>query len=281
MTYALPIAYAFFTWWFCTGIIFYLDGLPIRTFRWSMMGATAVLILSIWGLYNLSGNMALHAAFMAFACGVLAWGWLEISLYMGYVTGPRKKRCTAGCSGWKHFIHAVEANLWHELAILAVASAIIAVSWNGTNQIGMWTFLVLWWMHLSARLNVFLGVRNVSEEFVPAHMDVLKGFLTRKPMNLLFPISVTVLTGAAVVIFTALYSAGTEFEATSLALLGALLVLGLLEHWLLMLPLPAEKLWRWALSSAKGTTKSQSDLTKKGSKEELGDSSGSIIRSTA
>ena len=49
-------------------------------------------------------------------------------------------------------------------------------------------------MHLSARLNVFLGVRNVSEEFVPAHMEVLKSFLTRKPMNLLFPVSVTAAT---------------------------------------------------------------------------------------
>jgi len=269
MSYALPIAYAVFTWWFCTGIIFYLDGLPVRTFRWSMLAATAVLILSIWGLWNLSDNTASHAPFIAFTCGVLAWGWLEISLYMGYVTGPRTKRCMVGCSGWRHFIHAVEANLWHELAILAVAFTIVAVSWDGSNQIGMWTFLVLWWMHLSARLNVFLGVRNVSEEFVPAHMDVLKGFLTRKPMNLLFPVSVTVLTGVAVVVFMAATSADTAFETTSLALLGALLTLGLLEHWLLMLPLPAEKLWRWALSTGKETTETQADLAKKINQKKL------------
>ena len=66
--------------------------------------------------------------------------------------------------------------------------------WDSQNHVGLWTYLLLWMMHLSARLNVFLGVRNVSEEFVPARMEVLKSFLTRKPMNLLFPVSVTAAT---------------------------------------------------------------------------------------
>ena len=43
MDYALPIAYALLLWWFATGLIFYLDQLPVRTFKWSMAGGTAVL----------------------------------------------------------------------------------------------------------------------------------------------------------------------------------------------------------------------------------------------
>ena len=38
---------------------------------------------------------------------------------------------------------------------------------------------------------MFLGVPNLTEEFLPEHLHYLKSFLSRKPMNLLFPVSVT------------------------------------------------------------------------------------------
>jgi putative photosynthetic complex assembly protein 2 len=249
MAYTLPIAFALFLWWVSTGLIFFLDSLPVKTFKWSMLGATAVFAVSVYGLWDTADNPTVASAYCAFACGLLAWGWHEMSLYMGFVTGPRKHRCKAGCAGWAHFGHAIAANLWHELAIIATAILFVVLSWGGANQIGSWTFLLLWWMHLSARLNVFLGVRNVSEEFVPAHMEVLKGFLTRKPMNLLFPVSVTVSTVAAAVLFLEAADASSGFEITGLTLLGTLMVLALIEHWFLMLPLPMDRLWRWSLAS--------------------------------
>ena len=43
----------------------------------------------------------------------------------------------------------------------------VALTWGGANQVGTWTFLVLWVMRLSAKLNVFLGVPNLTER-VPA-----------------------------------------------------------------------------------------------------------------
>jgi hypothetical protein len=33
---AAPVLFALFAWWFSTGIIIYLDGLPRHTYRWSM-----------------------------------------------------------------------------------------------------------------------------------------------------------------------------------------------------------------------------------------------------
>ena len=39
----LAIVYAVLTWWFTTGVILFLDGLPRTTFRWSMAGATLIL----------------------------------------------------------------------------------------------------------------------------------------------------------------------------------------------------------------------------------------------
>jgi putative photosynthetic complex assembly protein 2 len=96
---------------------------------------------------------------------------------------------------------------------------------------------------------VFLGVRNVSEEFVPPHMDVLKSFLTKKPMNLLFPVSVTVLTVAAVMLFMNGAAADSDKEAVSAMLIGSLMALAIFEHWLLMVPLPIDRIWRWSKAS--------------------------------
>jgi len=108
--------------------------------------------------------------------------------------------------------------------------------------------MILWAMRLSAKLNVFLGVPNLAEEFLPEHLHCLKSFLTKKPMNLLFPVSVTVSTLiAALLVQGALAAEAGAFQATGLTLLAVLLALAILEHWFLVLPLPDAALWSWAL----------------------------------
>ena len=250
--YILPALFALFVWWLSTGLIMYLDGLPRRTFRWSMLGATILLGASLWGLAASSGDVSVRGAYCAFSCGLLAWGWQEISFYMGFVTGPRGAPCAEGCSGWRHFGHAIQTSLWHELAIIASGAAVVALTWHRPDQVGTWTFMVLWWMHQSAKLNVFLGVRNLNEEFLPEHLQFLRSFLTKKSMNLLFPISITV----SMVIMVRLVQAATAahastFDAVGYSFLSAMMGLAILEHWLLMLPLPAAALWGWSLKSRK------------------------------
>ena len=248
--YVYPILFALFVWWFSTGAIIFLDNLPQRTFRYSMVGATLLLFASAYGLARTSGDTTLRGAYAAFTFGMLAWGWQEISFYMGFVTGPRKAACRDGCGGWAHFGHAIQTSLWHELAIIFCAAAVVALTWGQPNQIGTWTFMVLWWMHQSAKLNVFLGVRNLNEEFLPEHLAFLKGFLTKKPMNLLFPVSVTVSTVICVRLVQAAGAPGASaFAASGFTFLATMMALAILEHWFLVLPLPAAKLWHWGLRS--------------------------------
>ena len=250
--YILPALFALFAWWFSTGLIMYLDGLPRRSFRWSMLGATVLLAASLWGLQASSAELSVRAAYCAFTCGLLAWGWQEISFYMGFVTGPRRAPCPEGCGGWRHFGHAIQTSLWHELAIIASGAAVIGLTWHQPNQVGTWSFMVLWWMHQSAKLNVFLGVRNLNEEFLPEHLQFLRSFLKKKSMNLLFPVSITV----SMVIMVRLVQAATaahasDFEAAGFTFLATMMGLAIVEHWLLMLPLPAAALWGWSLKSRK------------------------------
>lgn len=245
--YGYPVLYALFVWWFSTGLIIYLDNLPQRTFRWSMLGGTAVFAIALYRLGATANDTSLTGVYGAFTYGVLAWGWQEMSFFMGYVTGPRKHACAHGCSGWAHFRHGVESSLYHELAIIATAVAIVALTWGGANQTGTWTFVVLWVMRQSAKLNVFLGVRNLSEEFVPAHLAYLKSFLRRKPMNLLFPLSVSASSAVLVVLIQRAAAAATPLEAAELTFLVTMLALAIAEHWFLVLPLPFAELWTWVL----------------------------------
>ncbi len=253
--YGFPTLFALFAWWFSTGAIMYLDGLPRRTFKWSIIGASVLAVLSLWATAATRNDTSIRAAYAAFTYGLLAWGWQEISFYMGYVTGPRRAPCPEGCGGWKHFGHAVQTSLWHELAIIASAIAITAAAWHGPNHIAVWTFMVLWWMHQSAKLNVFLGVRNLNEEFLPEHLQFLRSFLTKKPMNLLFPFSITISTVILVrLVQAAVAPHAARFDRAGFCFLSVLMALAVLEHWLLVLPLPAAKLWGWSLSSRKTQT---------------------------
>ncbi len=242
----LPIVFAVFIWWFSTGLILWLDGLPRTTFRWSLVVSSALAIAGLAGLVHTAGKSDVASAYCAFTCALLVWGWHELSFLTGWITGPRKTGSPPGASEDTRFLHAVQAILWHELGILAAGMVIVAITWNEPNQVGTWTFLVLWIMRTSSKLNLFLGVRNFSEEFLPAHLLYLKSFFRRRAMNLLFPLSVTAATVVAWRIYAAALEAGPA-ASTGLLLVDTMLVLAIVEHWLLVLPIPATALWRWAM----------------------------------
>lgn len=250
-SYLAPAAFALFVWWSSTGAIIYLDGLPQRTFKWSMAGATLVALASLYGIWLSTSDDSLGGAYLAFAGALGLWAWHEISFYMGYVTGPRRHACRHGCRGWRHFGHALMVSLWHELAILVSFAIVLWMSWDAHNQVALWTFVILWWMHESARINVFLGVRNLNEHFLPEHLAYLKSFLASRPMNLLFPFSVTISTVVCAYLGLAAYQAADPFGQAAYAFMTAMMVLAILEHWFLVLPIPAEAMWNWSMKSRK------------------------------
>jgi putative photosynthetic complex assembly protein 2 len=251
--YVFPSLFALFVWWFSTGAIIFLDNLPRKTFKWSMLGASFVFFFCLLGIAHTARQTSVTGAYAAFFYGLFAWGWQEISFYMGYVTGPRTEPCPENCGGFKHFVHAVQTSLWHELAIIASAAIVTYLSWGQPNQVGLWTFMVLWWMHQSAKLNVFFGVRNLNEEFLPEHLTFLKSFLKSKPMNLFFPISITVSMVIATILWQHAAAAPTVFTRSADTFLATMMTLAILEHWFLVIPLPAGKLWQWGLASRKAS----------------------------
>ena len=243
-----PILFAVFVWWFSTGLVLLLDGLPRTTFRWSHLLSSALAVMALVGLQRTAGQGDVASAYCAFTCALLVWGWHELSFLTGWVTGPRQQPLEAGATGWRRFVQATQTLIWHELAILATGVLIVALTWGGTNQVGTATFAVLWLMRISAKLNVFLGVRNLSLQLLPLHLRYLGSYFRQRAMNLLFPFVVTAATVVAVwLVRNALAQPAGSAAAVGGWLVATLLVLAIVEHWLLVLPLEATALWRWAM----------------------------------
>ncbi|MEO8039898.1 MAG: putative photosynthetic complex assembly protein PuhE, partial [Betaproteobacteria bacterium] len=197
-----------------------------------------------------SESATVTGAYCAFTCAVLIWGWVETAFLLGYVTGPRTSASPPGSNEWQRFLHAVQAIAYHELAIVVAAMIVVLLTDGAPNQVGTWTFMILWVMRLSAKLNLFLGVRNLGEEFLPERLRYLRSFFLKRPMNLLFPISVTVATILAGILWTeAAAPTASPFDTASLTLAATLLSLAILEHWFMVLPLPTTALWSWGLRS--------------------------------
>jgi len=248
--YVLPVLFVLLAWWGSTGVVFWLDGLPRRTFQWSMLGATLVLVTAVLGLALLRNDTSVRGAYLGFACGLGAWAWHEMAFLMGFVSGPRRVRSTTGVRGWPRFVEAVQAVLWHEIAILATAFVMLIVTRDAANQTGTWIFIALAGMRLSTKLNLFLGVRNRSESLLPPHLRYVGSYFGQPRMNPLFPVSVTIATLLAAGVVQRLMAPGLEDGGrTGLTLIATLLVLATLEHWFLVLPLPVNELWRWGLGT--------------------------------
>lgn len=243
-----PLGVAVFVWWASTGLVLLLDGLPRRTFRVSMGGLSVLGLAALVCLARTAQHPTVTGAYAAFLCALLVWAWIELSFLTGWVTGPSKTGATPGARGMRRFAQAVEAIAWHELAIALLAVSVFALTWNAPNPVASWTFLVLWVMRTSAKLNLFLGVRNTNEDWLPPHLAYLATFFRRRAMNVLFPVSVT--AGTAVLgwlVDEALRPGVPPHLTVGLLLTAALMGLAVLEHWLLVLPLPSTWLWKWAM----------------------------------
>lgn len=248
--FALGATFAALAWWLATGAILYLDGRPRRTYARSMIVATAVLAAALAGINASSGEQSVTAALCAFACAIAVWGWIELSFLTGFLTGPRRAGCARGCTGWRHAWHATEAILHHELAIAGLGGVLWLITRGQPNTVALTAYTVLWVMRLSAKLNLFLGVRNLGESFLPEHLAYLGSFLRRRPMNPLFPVSVVGGALAALAIGRRAFLPGASaFDVTSAGLIASLLTLAVVEHAFMMLPFTLDALWGWGFRS--------------------------------
>lgn len=239
-----PALFVGLAWWGGTALVLSLNHRPPATFRRSLTFAVALAFLVLASLPLVSSSRSVLACYAAFAMALVLWGVVEMSLLMGFITGPRRQP-SSGETGWRRFTTALSTLLFHELALLAVGGCLFVATLGAPNRVALWTYCILWGMRTSAKLNLFLGVRNFSEEFLPRSLRYLASYFRRAPMNPLFPVSVTLGTALAVLLLrTGLDVSASAFHRVSGLLLGGITALAVLEHWGLVLPVPLDGLWR-------------------------------------
>lgn len=250
LTWGLPALYTLLVWWFSTGAVLYVIGRPKRSYPSSMMWASAVALATLYALHVTSGERSIASAFIAFSAALGLWGWHEMSFLTGWITGPRTTALPKGTTGSARLLPAIEAVIYHELALFLTLAVLAFALYGSANETGLWTFALLWIMRLSTKLNLYLGVSNITEAFLPDHLKYLSSYFRHRPMNLLFPVSVSLTTLVlAWLVWAAGASGASDFEAASYTFLATLTALALLEHWFLVLPLRVEELWSWGLAS--------------------------------
>ena len=242
----IPFLFTIFVWWFSTGFILWLDRLSPKHFKKIMASSTLVLIAAFFGLYVSGQSSNVASADCAFSCALLIWAWQEIAFLLGYVTGSRRSPCPEGAKGWKRARYAFEALNHHELALLILFMGVLAFSFNSQNLTGVWTFMILWLMRQSAKLNIFFGVLNLNENFLPTHLKYLQTYFRRRSMNYLMPISIIGSCLIVVPLWSGAFVEGAEsFDVASKVILATLLSLAIIEHLFLVLPIQIEFLWKW------------------------------------
>ncbi len=246
---------ALFLWWFSTGVILWrvrrADNAGGAAHVWSVLMGLPLLLLGLAGLTSSLTDVSAMGAYVGFLSSLAIWAWIELSFLSGVITGPNTSHCPANTQAMDRFMRAVGTIMWHELLLITSLVLMAVVSSGAENRFALYTFAILFFARISAKLNLFFGVPRINTEFLPEPLAHLASHFRRAPMNAVFPMSITALSFAAACWLERVWSATTPGTEVGFTLLAALTLLALLEHWFMVLPLPDQKLWRWMMPAPK------------------------------
>ncbi|OQW43009.1 MAG: phosphopantothenate--cysteine ligase [Proteobacteria bacterium SG_bin5] len=246
-----PLLFALACWFFGTAAIVWLDSRPRWTWKWSFAALGLASLCALFAIATLASSASVAAIYGSFGSAILIWGWHELGFLTGRVAGPRRTPCPPELRGWARFRAARATVIHHEIALALTALLLFALTWGQPNQAGPLAFLLLFALRLSAKLNLYLGVSNLSDEVFPAHLAYLKSYFGAARWNWLFPVSLALAGFTSWALWRAAEAASAPGLAAGYTALAGLCALGLVEHLLLMLPLRDAKLWAWAAPKPK------------------------------
>ena len=263
MTPWIAAIIALFVWWFSTGTILmavkYADRAGPRARMTTTLFGLPLVFMGAYGVFWSAGHTDILGTYVAFLSALALWGWIELAFLTGTITGPNRNGLPAHTPEWERFIRAWGTVAYHEMLLAMTLIILALLLWNAPNSFALWTFAVLFCARISAKLNLFLGVPRINIDFLPDTLGHLPSHFRIASMNWLFPVSVTALTFAAACWLERLYASHAMGEITGFALLTALTVLAAVEHWVMVLPIPDERLWRWMLPTPETTPEQQTN----------------------
>ncbi|MGJ3230835.1 MAG: putative photosynthetic complex assembly protein PuhE [Oceanicaulis sp.] len=247
MSLVAPILAMLALWWISTGAILVLGERSAQARALAMGMITIAAIGALASVWLLRDAATPAGAYAGAGAALVLWAWHEMSFLFGFVTGPNRKPCPEGLSGYAKFRAAAATLIHHEVAIAATVIVLAGLSFAAANQVALWTFALLFALRLSSKFNLFCAAPHFTDSFLPARLSHLRSYFSVKPTGWFFAGSTGAITALAAGLFYHAAMAASPFEMAAYALLGALAALGAIEHLFLALPVQDAALWRWLL----------------------------------
>jgi len=275
--FSIPWVAAFtavFFWWFLTGFILFIvkkvDDLNHKAHIRVTLILSPVIFLGIYLFFNSLPVTTLSSVYSSFFGSLLIWAWFELAFLSGFITGPSKQLCPKAINQIKRFGYALSNIAYSELVLFVTLLIMIYFSFYAENTVGLWTFWILFFARICAKLNLFLGVPNINTEFLPSPVMHLASYFRVGSTSWFFPVSISLIS------FTLFFLVDNIFDTNNqtptvigYTLLASLTTLALMEHWFMVVPLRDAELWNWMLPKQKKETKIKKSTNENFSSEKI------------
>ena len=215
-------------WWVATGVTLAMQRSAFTSTA-SVIAATVFAVVGCLLIVKSRHETTVHGARLAFLGSALVWWWCSTLFYAGVgihiadniPTGPRTLALA---------FRAIEATVRPDLLGVCALILVAALVWPKPNRTAFWTLLVFFGTLQTAKLNVFMGVRNSGVDWLPEHLVGLSQFFGPPQNSPLLPVTIGGLAVSFVVSAAMSRAATSAFHKHMLAMLSFLLGLALLEH---------------------------------------------------
>jgi len=242
MSLIVPLLSVIAIWWIGTGVVLYLQQRLTSTRLVLASTLLCVSLLTLIILKIVAHDVSSWNSYAGFVAAVVLWGCIELSYYSGLVSGVHQRECPPHCSTYRRFQLALGASIWHEISVLFAGLIVVTLHWSEPNPTGLYTFLVLWMMRWSAKLNLFFGVPNFNTDWFPARLAYAHSYIRRAPVSVFYVVCVSIACVVAWKLLSLSLQQPSPLSLTS-GLPGVLLMLAILEHFFMALPIADAKLW--------------------------------------
>lgn len=223
-------------WWTATGVLYALQR-NAWTRGLAFVGALACLGVAARLLLASRNDTSAVGGLRAFFAGALAWTGIITFFFEGWVVGPPVQALGDATRGWAGAWAAIVATWhWEAMALVALAAVAVGVRDAG-NRLALWTLLLFWGAHQSAKLNLFFGVVNSGAEIFPPYLSHLVRYFGPPENSPLLWITIAGYTALAAVMPwpRASYGPGQRMQRV---VIGSVAALAAIEHAFLATRIP-------------------------------------------
>ncbi|MBO6757555.1 MAG: DUF3623 family protein [Roseibium sp.] len=247
MSGLIAVTIAVMTWWFATGLVMLFARFGAVRAGMVMAIVSVIAIGGITALALSAGSASEGAAYAAFFGALAVWAWHETAFLLGLVTGPRRVGLHQSPSEKSRFRAAFKTVRDHEVVLALTALVFVVLLHDAQNTVGVWTFVLLWGMRLSAKVNIFLGAPHAVNDLLPHHLAYLESYYRTDRLSPVFAMSLILCLLTLASFTVAAFVSASEHDVVKWSLLASFAGLALIEHAFLVLPVRDSRLWTWAL----------------------------------